>query len=211
MNTEAARIRIVLVDDHPFVREGVRACLESAPRLQVVGEAGDARSAEELIRAAQPELALVDIGMRGETGIDLIARLREHDCPTRVIVLTMYDSAEYVAKAMAAGARGYVLKDAPPGEMFTAIDAVLAGGCYYSSGVPPLPAKPLSTAPQLTPREKEVLALLAEGLDNKRIAAALNLSVRTVETHRLNIKRKAGIEGTSALLKYAFGREWENR
>jgi DNA-binding NarL/FixJ family response regulator len=209
MTAQPAHIRIVLVDDHPFVREGVRACLESTPHLQVVGEAGEARSAEELILASQPDLALVDIGMRGESGIELIARLRRRNSPTRVIVLTMYDTAEYVAKAMTAGARGYVLKDAPAGEMFTAIDAVLAGGCYYSSGVTPFGGKPQPTAPPLTPREKEVLALLAEGMVNKRIATALNMSVRTVETHRLNIKRKLGIEGASQLLKYAFGREWD--
>ena len=202
------KIELLLVDDHPLVRDGVRVCLESAPHLQVVGEAGDIAAAEALILAERPELALVDIGMRGGSGIELIARLGQHHAPTRVVVLTMYDNPGYVAEAMGAGARGYVLKDAPSDEIFAAIDAVLAGGCYYSAGVLPLPVAGGASGPQLTQREKEVLALIADGLNNKRIAATLGLSVRTVETHRLNIKRKVGIEGTPALLKYAFGREW---
>lgn len=109
---------------------------------------------------------------------------------------------------MTAGARAYVLKDAPAQELFTAIEAVLAGGSYYSSGVRPLAAAPATPA-LLSQREKEVLAMLADGASNKQIASTLGMSVRTVETHRLNIKRKTGIEGTSALLKYAFSRGWE--
>lgn len=208
MSEQAASIRVVIVDDHPLVRDGVRACLEASSHLRVVGEAGDAAAAERLILAERPDLALVDIGMRGESGIDLIARLRQQQVATRLVVLTMYDNPEYVAEAMRAGARGYVLKDAPSDEIFAAIDAVLAGGFYYSAGVIPLPGAGQSSSPQLTQREKEVLALIADGLGNKRIASALGLSVRTVETHRLNIKRKVGIEGTAALLKYAFSRDW---
>ncbi|MDE2585549.1 MAG: response regulator transcription factor [Betaproteobacteria bacterium] len=208
MSGEPNKIRVAIIDDHPLVRDGVRVCLESVPHLQVVGEAGDIDSAERLILAEQPELALVDIGMRGGSGIELIARLRQQNVPTRLVVLTMYDNPGYVAEAMAAGARGYVLKDAPSEEIFAAIDAVLAGGCYYSAGVMPVSGTHSGAGTQLTQREKEVLALIADGLNNKRIASALGLSVRTVETHRLNIKRKVGIEGTPALLKYAFSREW---
>ncbi|WP_334159221.1 response regulator transcription factor [Oryzomicrobium sp.] len=208
MSEQPATVRVVIVDDHPLVRDGVRACLEASPHLRVVGEAGDAVAAEQLILAERPDLALVDIGMRGESGIDLIARLRRQEVPTRLVVLTMYDNPEYVAEAMRAGARGYVLKDAPSDEIFAAIDAVQAGGCYYSAGVDPVAGSGHPAGPLLTHREKEVLALIAEGLNNKRIASALGMSVRTVETHRLNIKRKVGIEGTAALLKYAFGREW---
>lgn len=206
MTTKA--IRVAIIDDHPFVRDGVRVCLESLPGLSVVGEAGDALAGEQLIREQKPDLALIDIGLRGESGLELIARLAGAGLPTRLVVLTMYDSPEYVAKAMAAGARAYVLKDAPAEELFAAIDAVQAGGSYYSSGVLPL-APPAVAQPLLTQREKEVLAMLADGANNKQISARLGMSVRTVETHRLNIKRKVGIEGTSALLKYAFGRSWE--
>lgn len=208
MSETPNKVRVVIVDDHPLVRDGVRVCLESVPHLEVVGEAGDIAAAETLILAAQPELALVDIGMRGGSGIELIARLRQQNVPTRLVVLTMYDNPGYVAEAMGAGARGYVLKDAPSEEIFAAIDAVLAGGCYYSAGVMPVPGTAPGQGTQLTQREKEVLALIADGLNNKRIAIALGLSVRTVETHRLNIKRKVGIEGTPALLKYAFSRDW---
>ncbi|HJW02450.1 MAG TPA: response regulator transcription factor [Azospira sp.] len=208
MSETPNKVRVAIVDDHPLVRDGVRVCLESVPHLEVVGEAGDIAAAETLILAVQPELALVDIGMRGGSGIELIARLRQQNVPTRLVVLTMYDNPGYVAEAMGAGARGYVLKDAPSEEIFAAIDAVLAGGCYYSAGVMPVPGTAPGQGTQLTQREKEVLALIADGLNNKRIATALGLSVRTVETHRLNIKRKVGIEGTPALLKYAFGREW---
>lgn len=208
MTTRPDPIRIAIIDDHPFVRDGVRLCIESLPHLCVIGEAGDAQAGEQLIRGQRPDLALIDIGLRGESGLDLIGRLARSELPTRLVVLTMYDSPEYVAKAMAAGARAYVLKDAPAEELFAAIDAVLAGGCYYSSGVLPL-AAPAAAPALLTQREKEVLAMLADGANNKQISAKLGMSVRTVETHRLNIKRKVGIEGTSALLKYAFGRAWE--
>lgn len=206
--TKPESIRVAIIDDHPFVRDGVRLCIEALPHLSVIGEAGDALAGEQLIRGQRPDLALIDIGLRGESGLDLIGRLAGSDLPTRLVVLTMYDSPEYVRKAMAAGARAYVLKDAPAAELFAAIDAVLAGGSYYSSGVQPL-ARPAVAPALLTQREKEVLALLADGANNKQIAAKLGMSVRTVETHRLNIKRKVGIEGTSALLKYAFGRSWE--
>ena len=208
MSTKPETVRVAIIDDHPFVRDGVRVCLESLPHLTVIGEAGDAQAGEELIRGQRPDLALIDIGLRGESGLDLITRLAKSDLPTRLVVLTMYDSPEYVTKAMAAGARAYVLKDAPATELFAAIDAVLAGGSYYSSGVLPL-AAPAAAQPLLTQREKEVLAMLADGANNKQIASQLGMSVRTVETHRLNIKRKVGIEGTSALLKFAFGRTWE--
>lgn len=208
MSAQPDIIRVAIIDDHPFVRDGVRICLESLPHLRVIGEAGDAQAGERLIREQDPDLALIDIGLRGESGIDLIARLASNGLSTRLVVLTMYDSPEYVSKAMTAGARAYVLKDAPAQELFTAIEAVLAGGSYYSSGVRPLAAAPATPA-LLSQREKEVLAMLADGASNKQIASTLGMSVRTVETHRLNIKRKTGIEGTSALLKYAFSRGWE--
>lgn len=209
MTTQPETTRVAIVDDHPFVRDGVRICIESLPGLIVIGEAGDAQAGEALIRKQRPDLALIDIGLRGESGLDLISRLTGSQLPTRLVVLTMYDSPEYVAKAMVAGARAYVLKDAPATELFAAIEAVLAGGSYYSSGVLPLASRAVAPV-LLTHREKEVLAILADGANNKQIAARLGMSVRTVETHRLNIKRKVGIEGTSTLLKYAYSRAWEH-
>ena len=104
---------MAIIDDHPFVRDGVRICLESLPHLRVIGEAGDAQAGERLIRRAIPDLALIDIGLRGESGIDLDRRLASNGLTTRLVVLTMYDSPEYVKQAATAGARAYVLKDAP--------------------------------------------------------------------------------------------------
>lgn len=199
-------VKLLLVDDHPLVRDGVRVRLEAVPHFEVVGEAGDANAALQAARTLAPDLALMDIGMRGMNGIALTEKFAEEFPEIAVLVLSMHDNLEYVRQVIRAGARGYVLKDAPASELVEAIDAVLAGRPFYSAqlamrmaeqAVMPTPVE------ALTPRERDILDGIAKGYANKRIADELGLSVRTVESHRLNLKRKLGIEGQAELVKFA--------
>jgi DNA-binding NarL/FixJ family response regulator len=196
-------INILLVDDHPLVRDGLRARLEAVPHFRVVAEAD---GADEALRQAGQyaiDLVLMDINMRGVSGIEATALFRQRFPGVAVLILSMHDKLEYVSQAMQAGARGYVLKDAPGKDIVLAIETVMAGGIYYSAALARQLARPLVQDNQLTVREQEVLQQLANGQSNKQIARALDLSVRTVETHRLNIKRKLGIEGQAELIKFA--------
>lgn len=196
-------IHILLVDDHPLVRDGLRARLEAVPYLKVVAEAGGADEALQQAAQCEVDLVLMDINMRGTSGIEATALFRQRFPKIAVLILSMHDKLEYVSQAMQAGARGYVLKDAPGKDIVLAIDTVMAGGIYYSAALAKQLARPLVQDNQLTVREQEVLQQLANGQSNKQIAKTLDLSVRTVETHRLNIKRKLGIEGQAELIKYA--------
>jgi two-component system, NarL family, nitrate/nitrite response regulator NarL len=196
-------MRILLVDDHPLVREGVRTLLLGQPGHAVVGEAPDAATALELVATLHPQLVLTDIGMKHTNGIALTTQIRAQWPGTAVIVLSMYDNPEYVHQAMQAGASGYVLKDAPSSDIVEAIAAVAAGGTFLSARL----ARPVSQSdgprPLLSERESEILNCLARGLSSKQIAADHDLSVRTVETHRQNIRRKLRIEGQAELIRYA--------
>ena len=204
-------INILLVDDHPLVRDGLRARLEAAPRLRVVGEAGSAEEALEQAGLLQPDLVLMDVNMRGDSntsGIEATARLTQRYPGIAVLMLSMHDRPEYVTQAIQAGARGYVLKDAPGKDIVLAIDTVMGGGIYYSAALARQLASASAAAPGygegLTSREQEILRFIAAGQSNKGIARELDLSVRTVETHRLNIKRKLGSEGQAELIRYAI-------
>ena len=199
----AQPINILLVDDHPLVRDGLRARLEAMPHLCVVAEADGADDALQQAGRHAIDLVLMDINLRGASGIEATARLRAHHPAIAVLILSMHDKLEYVTQAMQAGARGYVLKDAPGKDIVLAIDTVMGGGIYYSAALARQLARPVAQDNQLTSREQEVLQHLADGQSNKQIARALDLSVRTVETHRLNIKRKLGIEGQAELIKFA--------
>jgi DNA-binding NarL/FixJ family response regulator len=196
--------RIMLVDDHPLVRDGLRARLEAVPHFEVVAEADSGADALVLAGSTAVDLVLMDITMRDGSGIEATARLSERHPGIAVLMLSMHDKLEYVTQAMQAGARGYVLKDAPGKDIVLAIDTVMAGGIYYSAALARQLARPAAVQDnQLTVREQEVLRHLANGESNKQIARELDLSVRTVETHRLNIKRKLGIEGQAELIKFA--------
>jgi DNA-binding NarL/FixJ family response regulator len=200
-------IRILLVDDHPLVRDGLRARLEAVAGFDVVAEAGTAAEALAAAREHAPDLVLMDINMRGQNGIEATAAFGAQLPAIAVLILSMHDKPEYVAQAMAAGARGYVLKDAPGKDIVAAIETVMSGGIYYSAAlVPQLAQPPMPSREELTVRERQVLDHIANGESNKQIARALDLSVRTVETHRLNIKRKLGIEGQAELIKFAVQR-----
>lgn len=194
-------IRILLVDDHPLVRDGLRARLEAVPHFEVVAEASSA--AEALERAGGADLVLMDVNMRGGSGIEATAQLNRRYPGIAVLILSMHDKLEYVTQAMQAGARGYVLKDAPGKDIVLAIESVMGGGIYYSPVLARQLARPAQQDNQLTLREQQVLQHIATGQSNKQIARDLALSVRTVETHRLNIKRKLGIEGQAELIKFA--------
>jgi DNA-binding NarL/FixJ family response regulator len=198
------KVHILLVDDHPLVRDGLRARLETVPHFVVEAEADNADEALRHADTRRIDLVLMDINLNGMNGIELTARFHAVHPEIAVLMLSMHDKAEYVMQAVQAGARGYVLKDAPALHIITAIDTVMSGGIYYSAGLSTQLSRPLAPALLLTPREKEVLRRIATGKSNKHIARELDLSVRTVETHRLNIKRKLGIEGQADLIRFAL-------
>lgn len=216
MNDKPDAIRLLLIDDHPLVRDGLRLRLETVPQLRVVGEAGNAAAAQAFLAACLaedpqggtlPHLALMDLNMPGVGGLELTALLHERYPQIAVLVLSMHDNPEYMVQAVKAGARGYLLKDEPAQEIITAIDAVMAGRSYFSAAAAVRLSQASAPATLLTQRERDVLRHIAGGHANKQIAQELGLSVRTVETHRLNIKRKLGIDGQAEFIKYAV----ENR
>jgi len=198
-----AAIRLLLVDDHPLVRDGLRARLEAVPGFAVVGEAANAEEAHAQLGALNPTIVLMDVGMKGVNGIDLTAALLEREPALLVLMLSMYDNPEYVQRAMQAGARGYVLKDSPASEIIAAIEAVAGGGTFLSPAVSRRLFRNQTPRPILSSRECEILAALARGLSSKHIAREMDVSVRTVEAHRQNIKRKLSLEGQAELIKYA--------
>ncbi|NUU00282.1 response regulator [Herbaspirillum robiniae] len=195
--------RVMLIDDHPLVRDGLRARLETVPGLQVAAEAGNAEEALKAAAAQDIDLALMDINMRGTNGIELTALFHARHPEIAVLILSMHDKGEYVMQSIQAGARGYVLKDAPSQDIVQAIETVRSGGIYYSAALARQLTQPLPERDLLTLREREVLKHIANGESNKQIARDLDLSVRTVETHRLNIKRKLNIDGQAELIKFA--------
>ncbi|NMG30912.1 response regulator [Aromatoleum evansii] len=203
-----ARIRLLLVDDHQLVRDGLRARLGDIPEIDIVGEAANGEQALAAAETLRPDLALVDVGLPDINGIELTTALAQRRPELRVLILSMYDSQGYVMSAMRAGARGYVLKDAPSVEIIAAIRAVAAGGAYFSGALTTALSTQADDAAALTEREREVLILVAQGDSNKRIAQKLDVSVRTVETHRLNLRRKLGIETAAGLASYALKRGW---
>lgn len=203
MTTKPSAVRLFLVDDHPLVRDGLRARLDPLPGIEIVGEAGSAAEALALIARLQPDLVLADVGMKDMNGIELAALLQQRQPTVRVVMLSMYDNPEYVQQALQAGARGYVLKDAPAAEIVAAIDAVSAGGTFLSPAVSQRLFRNQAPKPLLTPRESEILSALGRGESSKQIARDLGLSVRTVEAHRQSIKRRLCIEGQAELIKYA--------
>ena len=198
-----AAIRILLVDDHPMVREGLVARLQAVPRFEVVGEAGGRDDALALLASARPDVVLMDVGLKDTNGITLGAEMLAAQPAIKLLMFSMYDNPEYVQRALTAGARGYVLKDAPATEIVSAIDAIAAGGTFLSAAVSGRLFRGQVPKPVLTPRESEILALLGQGASSKQIARELDLSVRTVEAHRQSIKRKLELDGQAELIRYA--------
>jgi DNA-binding NarL/FixJ family response regulator len=214
--TLADPVRLMLVDDHPLVRDGLRARLHGTAGLQVVAEAGTADEALALAPQQRPQLVLMDIGLPGTNGIAATRRLLAAHPALRVLILTMFDSPQTRREALAAGAHGYLLKDCPADDIVQAIHAVMAGEPGPGIGLAePLQADdaealraaaPLGERPHatLTPREREVLALIAEGLSSRDIGVRLEMSARTVETHRSHLRRKLNLGSPAALVRYAL-------
>lgn len=204
--------RLILADDHMLVRAGVRKLLELMDDVEVVGETGDGAAVMDLVTALRPDVVLLDINMPGLNGLEVTARLTKTWPDTRVLILSMFESEEYVAQALANGAKGYILKDAAPDALETAIRTVMSGGSYLSSAMSQLVLgayvqqlrgeKP--AAINLSPRQREVLQLIALGHSTKDIARRLDLSVKTVETHRTRLMQQLGIHEIAGLVRYAL-------
>jgi two-component system response regulator NreC len=203
-------IRIVVVDDHAVVRSGLRLLLEAEADLEVVGDAGNARDAIFEVRATKPDVVLLDVVMPGESGIEALPQVL-HEAPgAKVLMLSMQDDPNYVREAFAAGASGYVLKEAVDAEVVAAIREVAAGNKYVhpALGARMVAADALAqaaaAADPLSDREREVLKMLALGHTNQEIAQQLFISVRTAETHRAHIMRKLQLSTRAELVRYAL-------
>jgi len=205
-------LRVLLVDDHALVRAGIRSLLQQLPDVTVVAEAEDGRAALELIKTQQPNLVLMDVAMPGLNGLEATEQIAKQFPAVRVIVLSMFANEEYVVHALRAGAAGYMLKNASPTELELAIKAVAQGERYLTPAVSKAviedylrrvsgKAGPLE---RLTARQREILQLIAEGCTTKDIARRLNLSVRTVDTHRTPLMQELDIHDVAGLVRYAI-------
>lgn len=197
--------RVLIVDDHPMVAEGIEAILETYDDIHVVGLLSNGQEVIDQVEALAPDVVLLDLNMPLMGGLPAAEIVLERRPETRILVLSMHDSPEYISTALSHGARGYVLKDVPTEEIKVAIDAVMAGETYLCTGASAslTPATADGREP-LTSREQTILLQLAQGKSNKEVALTLEISVRTVETHRKNIKRKLGISTTAGLTRYAM-------
>ena len=206
-------IRVLLADDHALVRAGIRSLLNAMAEVQVVGEASSGEEALELAARQLPDVVLMDIAMRGITGLEAAAAMRERLPQVRVVILSMHSGEEYVLQALRAGAAGYLLKDAATGELELALRSVMRGESWLSPAVSRQVVEGYvqrtggESAPEvLTARQREVLRLVAGGKSTKEIAFLLNLSVKTVETHRAQIMDRLGIRDVAGLVKFAIQR-----
>ena len=209
---EAKPVRVLLADDHKLVRAGFRAMLDSLGDVEIVGETGDGREALELIRQHRPDVALLDITMPSLTGLEVAARVANEMQNVRIIILSMHTTEDYIARAVRAGVSGYLLKNADPVELELALRAAVNGQMYMS----PTVSKQLvddylrrmgsdaGPEEQLTTRQREILQLIAEGKSTKDIAVTLDLSIKTVETHRKDLMDRLGIHDVAGLVRYAI-------
>lgn len=205
-------VRVLLADDHTLVRAGLRKLLESIPDFEVVGEAGDGLALLELANKLQPHLVLMDIAMPGLNGLEATARLAKAQPQIRVLILSMHQNEEYVRQALRHGAAAYLLKDAAPVELELALAAVMRGETYLSAAVSKGVMQDYvqrlrgqeQPGEQLSPRQREVLQLIAEGHSTKEIARRLDLAVKTVETHRSQLMKQLDIHEVAGLVRYAM-------
>ncbi|KQO24987.1 LuxR family transcriptional regulator [Flavobacterium sp. Leaf82] len=205
-------IRVVLADDHVFVRDGIKSLLENEANIEVAGEAIDGADALEVVAASKPDLLIVDIRMPNLTGIEVVEKLRSENNNVKIIMLSMHESEEYVLKSIKAGADGYLLKGSSKEEFLKALHTVAAGGKYFSGDISSIlisqltnastslePKQNLGEEMMITKREKEILALLLSGKGNKEIAEALDISKRTAEVHRFNLMKKLKVKNLMEL------------
>jgi len=203
--------RVVLADDHTLVRSGIRRILEAHPGFEVVGEAADGVEALALVRETVPDVIVLDLNMPGSGGLDALPALKLAQPSLKVVVLSMHAGREYVSRAMKGGADAYLLKDSAVQDLVAAVEAVLVGRSYFSPSIQALMAELLrgetrepSRGTTLTDREREVLGWLARGLSSKEVAQRLDISVRTVETHRANLMHKLGVKSVALLIQVAL-------
>ena len=208
---DPAPTRVLLADDHNLVRAGVRKILEAHSGFEVVGEVGDGESALRALEQLPADVLVLDLTMPGMDGFEVLARAKQIRPSVRVLVLTMHASSEYVARAVREGADGYLLKDSAVQELVEAIEAVIAGRAYYSPPVQQELSQLLRAGSTLgrpldllTDRERDVLRLVVRGLSTKEIAARLDISPRTVDTHRANLMRKLGLRSVALLTQFAL-------
>ena len=207
------KIRILLADDHTILRSGIRALLENEPGLSVIGEAEDGRAAVSMACKLKPNVVLMDIAMPLLNGLEATRQIKIQCPDVKVLVLSMHDNEEYIRQALEAGAMGYILKDAAPGELIGAIRSVYRGEAVLSPAVTRLViedylrwggTRPQEESDSLSPREREVLQLIAEGYTNKQIAEILSISIKTVQAHRNNLMGKLDLHDRGELIKYAI-------
>lgn len=209
----SAPVRILLADDHTVMRQGLRLLLEREPEFQVVGEAADGREAVDLARALRADVVVLDLAMPNLNGIEAARQIAQQNPATAIVVLSMHADESYLLQALRVGARAYLLKDSADTDLIAAIRAVRTGKAFFSPAVSRLMADDYvrrleergaqDSYELLTHREREILQLLAEGRSNKAVAALLNLSPRTVDTHRGNIMQKLNLHSVPELVLYA--------
>lgn len=203
--TSGDPVRVLIVDDHPMVAEGIQSILESYDDIEIAGILSNGREVIAQLEQLAPDVILMDLNMPELGGLSATEIVLERRPDMHVVILTMHDNPEYIASALSHGAQGYLLKDVPTEEIKTAIDTVMSGKCYLCTGAQgSLAPKDGADREALTEREQTILLKLAQGRTNKDVAQALDISVRTVETHRKNIKRKLGISSTAGLTRYAM-------
>ncbi|OWO94358.1 DNA-binding response regulator [Rhizobium esperanzae] len=204
--TQRRKIRVLLIDNHPLVLDGLKAVLETFDHIEVAGTAALAQVGLDIARQIQPQVVLMDINMPKLSGIDAIELFRSELPQTRVVMLSMHDSREYISSSVMRGAAGYVLKDVSTEEIVAAIETVADGGTYFSSGVfdALMGERAEEGSDPLTPRERDTLGLIVAGRSNREIAEVLGISSATAETHRKNLKKKLGIATTAGLIRYAL-------
>ncbi len=210
-----ASFRILVADDHEVVRHGVRSLLEAHPGWEVIAEASDGRDAVEKASQLHPDVVILDIGMPNLNGLEATRQILRGHPGARVLILTMHESEQVVREVLEAGARGFLLKSDAGRDLVAAVEALQRNKTFFTSKVaemvletflkskPRSPEETFSTREILTPREREIVQLLAEGKSTKEVAVALNLSVKTAETHRSNIMRKLNLHSISELVLYA--------
>jgi len=205
------KIKILVADDHPVVRRGLQSCLAKESRLKVVGEAADGDEALRKTHELAPDVVLMDVNMPRMDGLAVTELLRKEAPDVKVLVLSMHNNQEFIFRIIQAGAHGYISKEAPPEDLLRAIESVYAGEPFFTPEIAKAALNQLVTSggkkepfAQLTSREREVLALIAEGQSNKEIANRLGIGVRTIETHRERIMRRLSIHSVAGLTKFAI-------
>ena len=205
-------IRVLLADDHETVREGLRLLVDAQADMQVVGEAGDGRTVIDKVGTLRPSVVVLDLTMPGMSGLNAARALKAAAVDTAVVALTWHDDDAFVQELMNAGAAAYVLKQSSSATLLNAIRAAAAGGRFLDPALPspeyPRDPRRRAETPPVTERETEVLRMVAIGHSNKDIAAALNISVKTVEVHKANAMRKLNLRGRTDVVRYAVMNEW---